>query len=360
MNSNKTINKYKKVYNRLNNLFENCLQIDLKDNDKYVIFSDTHIGNGGYQDDFKHNSEMFSHILSNHYLPRNFNLVLNGDIEELYKFKLSTIRDAWKSVFDIFKLFADKNQFYKIFGNHDFTLTRKTQDEFSKNLLEGIRLEYENNSIFIYHGHQIAHFLEDYNLFSSWFGRFILNPIGYKNITYPIYDNSKFITEKLGYKFAAEKKIISILGHTHRPLFESHSKIDSLKMTIEKIIEQYAVATFNEKNRLFRQIQKLKKELNHLYEQKKNYLNRSSLYNEQILIPCLFNSGSVIGKRGMTGIEISKGKIALVYWFDKNRSKRYIDYDGVKSKQFQNTPYFKAVLKREYLKNIFTRIELLA
>jgi UDP-2,3-diacylglucosamine pyrophosphatase LpxH len=360
MNTNKTIKKYKKSYNRLNDLFESCLKIDLKENDKYVIFSDIHFGNGGYQDDFKHNSEMFSYILLNHYLPRNYNLILNGDIEELYKFKLSTIREAWKSVFDIFKLFAAKNQFFKIFGNHDFMLTKKTKDEFSENLIEGLRLEYENNSLFLYHGHQISHFLEDYNLLSSWFGRFVLNPIGYKNVTYPIYDNSKFITEKLAYKFASEKKIISILGHTHRSLFESHSKIDSLKMTIENLLIQYSAARINERNRLFIQIKKLKKELSHLYEQKKDYLSRNSLYNEQILVPCLFNSGSVIGKRGITGIEISKGKIALVYWFDKNRSKRYIDYEGVKSRQLKDTPYYKAVLKREKLKDIFMRIELLA
>jgi UDP-2,3-diacylglucosamine pyrophosphatase LpxH len=360
MKSKKTLKKYKNAYNRLNDLYETCLKIDLNDSDKYVIFSDTHIGNSGYQDDFKHNAEMFSYILSNHYLPRNYNLILNGDIEELYKFKLSTIREAWKSVFDIFRLFALKNQFYKIFGNHDFMLTKKTRDEFSENLIEGLRLEYDNNSLFVYHGHQISHFLEDYNLFSSWFGRFILNPIGYKNVTYPIYDNSKFITEKLGYKFAAEKKIISILGHTHRPLFESHSKIDTLKLTIENLIQEYNNVSVNERNRIFRQIQLLKKELNHLFEQKKEYFSRSSLYNEQILIPCLFNSGCVIGKRGITGIEISKGKISLVYWFDKNRSKRYIDYEGVKSRQLKDTPYYKAVLKRDKLRNIFMRIELLA
>jgi len=83
------------------------------------------------------------------------------------------------------------------------------------------------------------------------------------------------------------------------------------------------------------------------------------LYNDKLLVPCLFNSGSGIGKRGFTGIEIKNGRISLVYWFDKNLSSRYLDYNGIKTKNLNGTDYYKAVLKSEPLSYVFTRINLL-
>lgn len=39
-------------------------------------------------------------------------------------------------------------------------------------------------------------------------------------------------------------------------------------------------------------------------------------------IPCLFNSGCVIGKRGVTAPEIEEVNIRLVHWFDSRISKK--------------------------------------
>ena len=349
-----------KIYKQLNNLYGESRKIEISDDDKYVIFSDVHLGNGGYQDDFKQNSDLFKQILTKHYLPRNYKLILNGDIEELYKFRMNQITNAWGDVFEIFDEFRRQNRLIKIFGNHDYELHRKFYHEHSLNLEEGVRLEYKGNNIFIYHGHQSSNFLEDYNRFSSMFGRFILNPVGYKNTTLNMNDNSKFKTERIAYNFAAYKKIISILGHTHRPLFESHSKIDSLKLKIEFQLAELNGNKNGEREKLISSIHSHKIELDTLYAEKIASHKRNSIYNEKIMVPCLFNSGSVIGKRGATGIEISKGRISLVYWFDKNRSKRYLDYDGVISKQMGKTNFYKAVLKRDRLENIFLRIQLLA
>ncbi len=349
----------KKVFEKLNILFNECLRVKIDDADKFVIFSDAHLGNGGYQDDFKQNSELFASILQKYYLPRNYTLILNGDIEELYKFRFKKIVTAWQNIFQIFDEFRSRGRLYKIFGNHDYTLSRRNYKGHNIGLMEGIRLEYENNPIFIYHGHQTANRLEDYNRFSSLFGRFILNPIGYKNMTLNADNLSKFKTEKIAYEFASGNKIISILGHTHRPLFESHSKIDSLKFLIENLMLELNGDDGSNQLNLVEKIKMHKKELDILYSQKKEKYRRSGLYNDKILAPCLFNSGSVIGKRGATGIEIRKGKIALVYWFDQNRSSRFMDYDSVRIKRLSKSNFYRAILKKDNLKNIFLRIRLL-
>ncbi|MBX3042397.1 MAG: metallophosphoesterase family protein [Candidatus Kapabacteria bacterium] len=352
--------KKETIFQKLNTLYESCPQISITDEDKYVIFSDVHLGNGGYQDDFKQNSELFKQILTRHYLPRNYKLILNGDIEELYKFKMSQITHAWGDVFNIFNEFRSKDRLIKIFGNHDFALHRHFFDEHSLNLFEGVRLEYNGNTIFVYHGHQTTNFFEDYFRLSSMFGRYILNPIGYKNMTLPIDDESKLTTEKIAYNFSAEKKVISIIGHTHRPLFESHSKIDSLKMKIELLLTELHANKNGNRDNLVKTIKAHKTELDKLYDEKRKSNQRNSIYNNKLMVPCLFNSGSVIGKRGATGIEINKGKISLVYWFDERRSRRYLDYDGVVSKRMGTTSFHKAILKRDSLENIFLRIKLLA
>jgi hypothetical protein len=87
---------------------------------------------------------------------------------------------------------------------------------------------------------------------------------------------------------------------------------------------------------------------------------RSSLYNAQICIPCLFNSGCAIGKRGVTAIEIEEGKIALVHWFDSTRGEHHLVQEAGSAQRLGATPYYRAVLKQDRLEYIFSRINLLA
>lgn len=352
--------KYSKIYKVLERLYNSSPVININDSDKIVIFSDLHLGNGGYQDDFRQNSDLFRKILLEYYLENDYTLVLNGDIEELYKFRINQIQSAWSDVFEIFHEFKKKNKLIKIFGNHDYELHKYYHHGFSNDLLEGVRLNYQKDTLFIYHGHQTSSYLEDYNRFSSWFGRYILNPIGYKNITLPVDDASKFKTEKIAYNFASSKKVISVLGHTHRPLFESHSRIDSIKLQIEFLIARLNGKKIENTEIVIDKIKFLKLELENIYKEKNDSNHRNSLYNDKLMVPCLFNSGSVIGKRGSTGIEIKNGNISLVYWFDQRRSNRYLNYEGVKSKRLNNSDYFKAIFKKDKLESIFLRIKLLS
>lgn len=61
----------------------------------------------------------------------------------------------------------------------------------------------------------------------------------------------------------------------------------------------------------------------------------------------------------MTCLEIDKDEIALVHWFDKNISKKYLDKRGYEPEQFEDTNYYRMVLNVEDINYIFSTINLL-
>lgn len=345
---------------KLKKLFSKSTEITANTEDKFVIFSDLHLGDGGRKDDFKHNADLFKYVVKNNYLPKNYNLILNGDIEDLYKFDIHSIYKYNKEIYDLFELFNAKKQFYKLIGNHDYTLLTSKYPDINKRLYQSLRLNYQNNTIFIYHGHQVSNFIDDFNYLSYFLIRFIVSPLNIKNSEISINNSNKFKTEMRAYKFSASKKIISLIGHTHRPLFESLSRIDTLNMRIEHIMRKINKLNDEDRVRYLNILNEYKTQILSLYKKNGQFNLRNGIYNEQLLIPCLFNSGSGIGKRGITCIEIRKEKIALVYWFDKNRSDRYLKDEDIKSKQLNDSNFYKAIIKSEPLSYIFNRINLLA
>ena len=116
----------------------------------------------------------------------------------------------------------------------------------------------------------------------------------------------------------------------------------------------------NHKKEIQQSIKAYKKELRgyHKEHEETNYQNY--VYNSIFHIPCLFNSGTVIGKRGMTCLEIEHGMIRLVHWFDKNISKKYLQRSGYQPEQLEGTDYYRMVINEEQLDYIFARIKLLS
>ena len=81
----------KVVYQNLDNLFEASPTFELNNSDRWVIFSDLHMGDGGSTDDFKTNSDLFKTTLDRYYLEKHHSLILNGDVEEMQRFSLKKI-----------------------------------------------------------------------------------------------------------------------------------------------------------------------------------------------------------------------------------------------------------------------------
>jgi len=344
----------------LTSMLHDAPEINLSQTDKIVIFSDLHIGNRGRRDDFLRNSSAFMHILEHYYLKNDYTLVLNGDIEELQKFSLKRIIAKWPDLYQLFQGFERKGSLYKISGNHDLELKFLNNPHLKTTIVKGLKLNYHGHQIAIFHGHQGSLIMERFYLLWKILLRYIVNPVGIKNISYSHDNTLRFKTERRVYNFSRNHKIVSIIGHTHRPLFESMSKIDCLKFKIEQLCRDYSKASATIRQILAAKIQDYHQELQYLIKKNKSEDLRSSLYNSDLLVPCIFNSGCVIGKKGITAIEINGGNIALIHWFDRNKSQKYFDFNGYRPEQLDESDYFRVALKEDNLDYIFTRIQLLA
>ena len=151
---------------------------------------------------------------------------------------------------------------------------------------------------------------------------------------------------------------MSIIGHTHRPLFESLSKVDYLNYRIEDLCRTYSSTESERRQEIGNKITALKKELDACYKKGKIIGLRSGLYNH-LPIPSVFNSGCTIGKRAITALEIEGGTIRLVCWYNGKRRPTFIyDRDHLPM-ELGDTGYSRIVLNEDSLDYVFTRLHLL-
>jgi predicted phosphodiesterase len=350
----------KYFFKLLKTLFEKSPERDISKKDKIIIFSDLHLGNGKSGDDFAHNGDFFHHLLKNYYYPRGYHLVLNGDVEELHKFSLKEIRASWGYLYKILEKFQLRQGLTKLQGNHDFNLYKKKEFLLKLPVTGACKLNYKGNIIFIFHGHQAEYFFRFIQSITAFIVRFVAHPLGIKNYSVAFNSRRRYQVEKRIYNFARKHKILAVIGHTHRPLFESLSKIDSLKFKIERYCRIYPAAESGRQKELEKLIEKFKSELEKLLQSKKRKSHEENLYARIPMVPCLFNSGCCIGKNGITAIEIKEGYIELVYWFDNKRSGKYFDFGEYRPTRFGRSDYWRVSLNKESLEYVFTRIKLLS
>lgn len=326
---------------------------------RLVVFSDLHMGDGGSRDDFLRNSDLFIRALRDYYIPEGFTVLLNGDIEELQRFSLRRVYAAWPAVYRLFEWLQSQGRLYKIYGNHDIDLLLHQHTDAILPVYPSVRLDLAGKQVLVFHGHQASRFLGKYNHVSGFFLRYFATPLGIKNFTTSHDSSKQYLTERRVYDFARRSKSLCIIGHTHRPLFESLSKIDSLRFRIEGLCRNYPMASEGERKHIESTLSQYKQELDYLLQKDRKNGLRSSLYNNGVLVPCLFNSGCTIGKRGMTGLEITDNTIRLVHWFDQRVSRKYFRYNGYEPNQLTDTDYYRTIINEDCLDYIFTRITLL-
>jgi UDP-2,3-diacylglucosamine pyrophosphatase LpxH len=346
-------------YANLTRLFNSTEPQPIPQDRPIVIFSDFHAGDGSSRDDFLANSDLTMEVLEEYYR-RGFRLVLNGDVEELQKFPMKKIRQRWVELYSILERFASEDRLVRLVGNHDLQLL--TEQGVEVPVQRALRWEVGDptapDSIFIFHGHQASRRYELYNDHVGWLLRNVVGKLPIKNFSVSHDNHKKKVLEERVYTFSRRRRIMSVIGHTHRPLFESLSKTDSVKYNIERLCRQYATAGVSEREAIHGEIHDLKKYLARTVPNRRN--DFGSIYHDSFVVPCMFNSGCVLGKRGITCIELSGTEIGLSYWFDRNRSKRYLRYEGYDSQNLAGTSYYETVIQSETLNYIFSRIHLLS
>ncbi|TVQ25432.1 MAG: hypothetical protein EA383_08355 [Spirochaetaceae bacterium] len=342
----------------LERVYASSRELFVDDSSRLVIFSDLHMGDGSWTDDFLHNGKMFREVLARQYFTNDSTLILNGDVEELQRFSRRAIAEQWSGLYSLLRAFRKGDRLIRIVGNHDLDNLGDMDRFGSEEPVEGIILRYKQDRVFVLHGHQPLWKYERYNRWIGYALKYLLNPLKIRNRTVAHDSRKRFATEKRVYEFARARGLLAVIGHTHRPLFESLSKIDVLRFEIEALCQEYPGANPARSSQIETEIARLQGELLHTNRNTRTEAPRRSLYNADFVVPCLFNSGCVLGKRGMTALEIEAGSIRLVHWFDAHR-----DRHGLRrhphAERLPGTSYHRVILKEDNLDYVFSRIRLL-
>lgn len=331
--------------------------LTLTPEDRVLIISDFHMGNGGRSDDLIKNQELVQDILEKYYLPQNWYLVLNGDIEELQRYSYAQIRSYWKKLYEIFDAFYQKKRLFKILGNHDDELILVKQYPFP--LLGSLRIETPVIPVYVFHGHQSSKMYTSYNHIVRASLRYFFKPLGIRNISSGRSPRHRFTVEKRAYDYARNNGLISVIGHTHRPLFESLGRYDYIKFEIERLCREYPLASGENRKRIADEVLFLRIELAKLKRSERRKSIKESLYGDELPVPCLFNSGSAIGKKGINAIELDDSTISLVYWFTEGRGKKFVHRGSYNIDVLEGTEQRRSVINTDRLDYIKAKIELL-
>ncbi len=360
---NNIMNLHTKKHPHLEHLLETAKPVYLDSASKVLILSDLHIGNGGRRDEFKRNAALVKSMLESYYLREKYSLVLNGDVEELFKFPLDSIESAWGDMYNLFLKFKQNGFFWKTYGNHDAALLDEKGYRLASSMVESLKFYYGDETLLLFHGHQASVLLwETYPMVSRaviLFIRYIAKPAGIRNFSKSYNSPRRFAIEKSIYEFSNQSKIVSIIGHTHRSLFESLSKVDFLNYRIEELCRAYPSADGDKRTLIKQKIAALKTQLDACYKRGKKIGLRSGRYNN-ITIPSIFNSGCTIGKRGITALEIEGNKIRLVYWYNGKQSRKFISDRDNQPVELGTTGFSRVILNEDSLDYVFSRIHLLA
>ena len=289
---------------------------------KYVLFSDLHLGDGGKADDFCRNEAAMIAALD-YYRANGYHVILLGDIEEFWQFDFEKVRDRYiNSVYNRLRAFGDE-RVHRIYGNHDSEWGSprdpiKNNQQICGCAVEAIRLVDTQGKarILLIHGHQGDEESDKH----SWSSRFwvrvykAIEPI-IKFDPYPAANKSQITKnyERILYSIAKENRIILICGHSHRAIFASLSYIDRLRDQFRQL--QAELPAFKNDKEKCRQLQKKLRIVSEKIRDEEGK-NRDIIPVEESgkPLPCYFNTGCGIFHDGITAVEIANDKIRLVKW----------------------------------------------
>jgi len=93
---------------RLTRAYKEAKRIPFTNQDKFILFSDCHRGDGSFADDFANNRNIYMHAL-NHYYKENFQYIELGDGDELWEnIFFKTIFEANKNIFLVLQKFFNQ------------------------------------------------------------------------------------------------------------------------------------------------------------------------------------------------------------------------------------------------------------
>ena len=298
---------------------------------RMVVFSDHHRGDRTGADDFRPCEETYLGALE-HYLGDGYKLVLLGDVEELWEATPKAAVASYEKPLAAERLFADEGRYIRVWGNHDDAWS--FPDQVRAHLAEWIGnykvqqavevsvtdADEEIGRIFLAHGHQGTWDSDRGAAFSRFVVRWMWRPVQrlfrISLETTPSKDFSlRFKHEVAMHEWAqAQERLLLVTGHTHHPVFCSHSHESQLEDEIARLEKLLASADFADpaaRKTLESELDAARRSLAaKLAEQEGEMVDRPVSTK-----PCYFNAGCCSYPDGdITGLELADGEIRLVRW----------------------------------------------
>ena len=226
---------------KLDRIFINSKKLNINNNSKIVIMSDCHRGIGNNHDNFLKNQNIYDAAL-NYYYKNGFTYIELGDGDDMWEVKdFKAIVTEHINSFKLLKKFYDDNKLIMVYGNHDmckkskdilknvfysyYDIETKKKVDLLNNLdvYESLILNYNNNDIFLIHGHQVELMNGIFWKLNRFLVRHIWRHLENFGIKDPTSAAKNYIVknrvEKKLEKWSKKNDKILIAGHTHRPLF---------------------------------------------------------------------------------------------------------------------------------------------
>jgi len=322
---------------------ENQIAFDPNE-DRLVIFSDHHKGDGSPADDFKKNADLYATALAA-YAEQGFKLIVLGDSEELWENSFEQVLVRYEDLIrneNALALTGPTGKKIRIWGNHDkeVSLRRFRRDPKNLNRPWVDEVEYREclclgPDIFLIHGHQGRFFEDKAWRLSRWAVQFIWKTIQ-KILHIGIDGPAENITLREGlemqyYQWAKDQKLLLICGHTHQAIFASLTHYDRLQMDIKRLETELNLAPLGHRSGIASQIKEKQQHIKEILWQSLGYSPKSFETPVEKSLPCYFNSGCCGYTNGITCLEIEMGKIRLIKWQRDTKQRRVLVQDNLQT-----------------------------
>jgi UDP-2,3-diacylglucosamine pyrophosphatase LpxH len=304
------------------------VELDL-DSAKVIVFSDHHKGARDGADDFWR-CERAYHAALGYYLEAGHELIVLGDVEELWECRPEDVLAAYRDTLALEAEFHKQRRYRRFWGNHDDQWNRPAEvDKHLRPIFPGLEVPEalklnvvgggeRLGLIFLAHGHQGTLESERFGWFSRLVVRYIWRPLQRRvnfASTTPSTDyelRQRHDAAMFSWARTHPAKPVLIAGHTHRPVFGTSRPPSATKRDaagLRRELEELRSSSGSDPAK----VAALRAEL----ELVTAAARRGGPPPLPIDPPCYFNTGCCsFGDGDVTGLEIIDGRIRLVRWLN--------------------------------------------
>lgn len=300
---------------------------------RYIVFSDHHKGKRDGADDFARCERAYVGALK-HYAREGYTLIVLGDAEELWECQPKPVLRAYANILELERRLCP-DRYLRVYGNHDDEWesprrVRRHLWDFFPDLavLEALYFDVHVGgaglgALFLVHGHQGSLFSDRLAGVAKLVVRFVwrtIQRLTRRPSTTPATDAClRDEHDKVMYDWAARQSgVVTIAGHTHRPVFNSKTHLQQLEDELQQLLDlplNHEDADYDSR------VAALRAKIEHV--RTKDRQCEEAAGGAERSRPCYFNSGCCsFGDGDITGLEIADGEIRLVRWPEDDGSLR--------------------------------------